>query len=83
MPNNDSYSEIDIPVVLSRNLAVCDIVSGFAGAMPTLSVPCGFSEDRLPIALQLVGKPFNEETLLRIGYTYQQNTDWHTQRPPI
>ncbi|HEY7164476.1 MAG TPA: amidase [Candidatus Binatia bacterium] len=51
--------------------------------LPTLSVPCGFSEDRLPIALQLVGKPFDEATILRVGYTYQQNTDWHNQRPPI
>jgi aspartyl-tRNA(Asn)/glutamyl-tRNA(Gln) amidotransferase subunit A len=51
--------------------------------LPTLSVPCGFSENNLPIALQLVGKPFDELTVLRAGYTYQQNTDWHNQRPPI
>jgi aspartyl-tRNA(Asn)/glutamyl-tRNA(Gln) amidotransferase subunit A len=51
--------------------------------LPTLSVPCGFSENKLPIALQLVGKPFDELTILRAGYTYQQNTEWHKQRPPI
>ena len=51
--------------------------------LPTLSVPCGFSENDLPIALQLVGKPFDELTILRAGYTYQQNTEWHKQRPPI
>jgi aspartyl-tRNA(Asn)/glutamyl-tRNA(Gln) amidotransferase subunit A len=51
--------------------------------LPTLSVPCGFSESKLPIALQLVGKPFDELTVLRAGYTYQQNTPWHEQRPPI
>jgi aspartyl-tRNA(Asn)/glutamyl-tRNA(Gln) amidotransferase subunit A len=51
--------------------------------LPTLSVPCGFSDDNLPIALQLVGKPFDELTVLRAGYTYQQNTAWHEQRPPI
>jgi len=51
--------------------------------LPTLSVPCGFSENKLPIALQLVGKPFDEVTILRAGYTYQQNTEWHNQRPPI
>jgi len=51
--------------------------------LPTLSVPCGFSENNLPIALQLVGKPFDEVTILRAGYTYQQNTEWHKQRPPI
>jgi Asp-tRNA(Asn)/Glu-tRNA(Gln) amidotransferase A subunit family amidase len=51
--------------------------------LPTLSVPCGFSENKLPIALQLVGKPFDEATILRAGYTYQQHTEWHKQRPPI
>jgi aspartyl-tRNA(Asn)/glutamyl-tRNA(Gln) amidotransferase subunit A len=51
--------------------------------LPTLSVPCGFSENKLPIALQLVGKPFGEVTILRAGYTYQQHTEWHVQRPPI
>jgi aspartyl-tRNA(Asn)/glutamyl-tRNA(Gln) amidotransferase subunit A len=51
--------------------------------LPTLSVPCGFSENNLPIALQLIGKPFDELTILRAGYTYQQNTPWHEQRPPI
>jgi aspartyl-tRNA(Asn)/glutamyl-tRNA(Gln) amidotransferase subunit A len=51
--------------------------------LPSLAVPCGFSPDRLPIALQLVGKPFDEATVLRAGYAYQQHTDWHRQRPPI
>ena len=51
--------------------------------LPTLSVPCGFSENRLPIALQLVGKPFDELTVLRAGYTYQQHMKWYEQRPPI
>ncbi len=51
--------------------------------LPTLSVPCGFSENNLPIALQLVGKPFGEMTLLRAGYTYQQHMRWFEKRPPI
>lgn len=51
--------------------------------LPTLSVPCGFSENRLPIALQLVGKPFDEATILRAGYSYQQQMKWHEQRPAI
>jgi aspartyl-tRNA(Asn)/glutamyl-tRNA(Gln) amidotransferase subunit A len=51
--------------------------------LPTLSVPCGFSENRLPIALQLVGKPFDELTILRAGYTYQQHCRWHEQKPPL
>jgi len=51
--------------------------------LPTLSVPCGFSENNLPIALQLVGKPFDETTILRAGYTYQQHMKWYERRPPI
>jgi len=49
---------------------------------PALSVPCGFSQDNLPIGLQLVGSPFAEATLLRVAHQYQQDTDWHHQRPP-
>lgn len=49
---------------------------------PALSVPCGFSGDRLPIGLQLVGRPFEEAVLLRLAERYQQATDWHTLRPP-
>ena len=51
--------------------------------LPTLSVPCGFSENQLPIALQLVGKPFDEISVLRAGYTYQQHMKWYERRPPI
>ncbi len=51
--------------------------------LPTLSVPCGFSENQLPIALQLVGKPFDEPSVLRAGYTYQQHMKWYERRPPI
>jgi aspartyl-tRNA(Asn)/glutamyl-tRNA(Gln) amidotransferase subunit A len=51
--------------------------------LPTLSVPCGFSPNNLPLALQLVGKPFDEVTILRAGYTYQQQTGWHESRPPV
>jgi aspartyl-tRNA(Asn)/glutamyl-tRNA(Gln) amidotransferase subunit A len=51
--------------------------------LPTLSVPCGFSENGLPIALQLVGKPFDETTVLRAGYTYQQSMKWYERRPAI
>jgi len=51
--------------------------------LPTLSVPCGFSENNLPIALQIVGRPFDEVTVLRAGYTYQQQMKWYEKRPAI
>ena len=51
--------------------------------LPSLSVPCGFSEDGLPFSLQLSGRPFEETTVLRAGHAYEQATDWHTRRPPV
>ena len=51
--------------------------------LPTLSVPCGFSESNLPIALQLVGKAFDEAAVLRAGYTYQQHMKWYERRPAL
>jgi aspartyl-tRNA(Asn)/glutamyl-tRNA(Gln) amidotransferase subunit A len=51
--------------------------------LPTLSVPCGFSDNDLPIALQLVGKPFDEPSVLRAGYAYQQHMKWYEKRPQI
>jgi aspartyl-tRNA(Asn)/glutamyl-tRNA(Gln) amidotransferase subunit A len=49
-----------------------------------LSVPCGFTTSpRLPIGLQLLGKPFGEATLLRVAHAYEQSTDWHKARPVL
>jgi aspartyl-tRNA(Asn)/glutamyl-tRNA(Gln) amidotransferase subunit A len=51
--------------------------------LPAISIPCGFSKNKLPVALQLAGKPFDESTVLRAAYAYQQHAGWHEQRPPI
>jgi aspartyl-tRNA(Asn)/glutamyl-tRNA(Gln) amidotransferase subunit A len=51
--------------------------------LPALSVPCGFSSAGLPLAFQLVGRPFDEATVLKVGDAYQKATDWHTRRPPL
>ncbi len=53
-----------------------------AAGVPALSVPCGFTSDGLPIGLQIVGRPFDEATVLRVGWAYEQATDWHARRPP-
>ncbi len=50
---------------------------------PALSIPCGFTSDNLPIALQIVGRPMADGLVMRVGHAYQQATDWHTRRPPI
>src|SRR5437899_7860987 len=51
--------------------------------LPALSVPCGFSEDGRPLALQVVGRPFDEATVLRLGHAYERATDWITRRPAL
>ena len=48
--------------------------------LPTISIPCGFS-DGLPVGLQIIAKPFDEATLVRLGHAYESETDWHLRRP--
>ena len=50
---------------------------------PTISIPCGFSDAGLPMALQLAGRSFEELTVLRAAHAYEQATEWHLRRPPI
>jgi aspartyl-tRNA(Asn)/glutamyl-tRNA(Gln) amidotransferase subunit A len=49
--------------------------------LPALSVPCGFAPDNRPIGLQIVGRPFDESLLVRVGHAFQRATDWHLKRP--
>lgn len=51
--------------------------------LPALAVPCGFDADGLPVGMQLIGKPFDEATLFRVGAAYQALTDFHRKAPPI
>ncbi|MEK6591162.1 MAG: Asp-tRNA(Asn)/Glu-tRNA(Gln) amidotransferase subunit GatA [Nitrospinota bacterium] len=51
--------------------------------VPAMSIPCGFSKKGLPIGLQIIGKHFDEETIIRAAYTFEQNTDYHTRKPKI
>jgi amidase len=54
----------------------------FSGS-PTLSVPCGFSSEGLPIGVQFVGSDLNEAMICRIGYAYETHTEWHKRHPNI
>lgn len=61
------------------------IAANLAGN-PGISVPCGFAESdgvRLPVGLQLLGKPFGEDELLRVAHAYEQSADWHTETAPL
>ena len=51
--------------------------------LPGLSLPCGFDRSGLPIGLQIVGRPFDELTVLQAGYAYEQSTDWHQRRAAV
>ncbi len=50
---------------------------------PAASVPCGLTPEGLPVGLQIVGRPFDEATVLRVADAYQGATNWHTRRPPL
>jgi aspartyl-tRNA(Asn)/glutamyl-tRNA(Gln) amidotransferase subunit A len=50
--------------------------------LPGLALPCG-SSGGLPIGFQLIGKPFDETTVLRAGDAYQRGTDWHLRSPEV
>src|SRR3989475_635979 len=51
--------------------------------LPAISLPCGLSTGKLPIGLQIIGRPFEEEKVLRAAYAYEQATEWHLKRPGL
>jgi aspartyl-tRNA(Asn)/glutamyl-tRNA(Gln) amidotransferase subunit A len=58
-------------------------VSANLAGLPGISVPCGFSSDGLPIGLQLMGRMFDEATMLRVADAYERASEWHARTPPI
>ena len=79
-------SDDPLQMYLSDIFTISCNLAGICG----INVPCGFTNPKLetknpklPIGLQLLGKPFGEETLLRIAHAYEQSTDWHKQKPPL
>ncbi|MFH0762996.1 MAG: Asp-tRNA(Asn)/Glu-tRNA(Gln) amidotransferase subunit GatA [Candidatus Omnitrophota bacterium] len=51
--------------------------------IPAISLPCGFTKEGLPVGLQIMAKPFDEEMLFRVAHTYEQNTEWHKMKPKL
>lgn len=72
--------KVDDP--LTMYLSDIYTISANLAGIPGLSVPCGFS-DGLPVGLQILGKQWDEETILRVGYAYEQSTDWHNEKPKL
>ena len=54
-----------------------------AFGLPTISVPCGFTKDGMPIGLQISGRPWGEAQVLALAHAFEQATDWHTRRPNL
>jgi len=61
---------------------VLTIPCNIAG-LPGISVPCGFSSNGLPIGIQVLGKPFDEETVIHVAHAYEQSTNWGDKRPEV
>jgi aspartyl-tRNA(Asn)/glutamyl-tRNA(Gln) amidotransferase subunit A len=71
-------SDDPLQMYLSDIFTISCNLAGISG----ISVPCGFATNpKLPIGLQLIGKPFGEGTLFRLAHAYEQSTDWHKQKP--
>ncbi|MGH2352686.1 MAG: amidase [Chloroflexota bacterium] len=70
-----------LPADRKRNPAL--VPAGNLAGLPALCLPCGFTPTGLPLAIQLVGRPFEENTLLSLGAWFQGQTDWHRRRPPV
>jgi len=58
-------------------------ISGNLSGIPGISIPCGFTQNGLPIGLQILAPIFGEEKLLQVAYTFEQNTDYHLKKPKL
>jgi aspartyl-tRNA(Asn)/glutamyl-tRNA(Gln) amidotransferase subunit A len=68
---------------LQMYLADIFTISVNLAGVPGISIPCGFTLNNLPVGLQIIGKHFDEETILKIAYAYEQSTDWHKRKPKL
>lgn len=69
---------LEMVVSLTRNTKVTNYLG-----VPAMSVPCGFSANGLPVAFQLIGRPFAEARLFQVAHAYESATDWHRMVPPL
>jgi len=51
--------------------------------IPGISIPCGFTKNNLPVGLQILGRHFDEKTILEISNSYEQATAWHLKYPEV
>ncbi|MDO3412804.1 Asp-tRNA(Asn)/Glu-tRNA(Gln) amidotransferase subunit GatA [Saccharibacillus sp. CPCC 101409] len=73
-------SQTDDPLTMYLN-DILTIPVSLAG-VPAISIPCGFA-DGMPVGLQIIGKPFDEQTVLRVSHAFEQSTDHHKRRPQL
>ena len=67
---------------LQMYLADVFTLSQALAGIPTISIPCGFS-DGLPVGMQIIARAFDEVQMLRVAYAYEQATEWHTRKPAL
>jgi aspartyl-tRNA(Asn)/glutamyl-tRNA(Gln) amidotransferase subunit A len=68
---------------LQMYLADIFTISVNLAGVPGISIPCGFTSGNLPIGMQLIGRHFDEETILKASHAYEQSTEWHRRKPSL
>ena len=74
----DSDSTIDVTRSLTRFTGAFNLTG-----LPAVSIPCGFTGDGLPLGMQIIGRPHDEATVLRVAHAYQGETDWRLRTPTL
>ena len=76
--SGDSAGVMELLARITRNTRPINFLG-----LPSLAVPAGFAGNALPLGFQLIGRPFSEDLLFRVGDAYQGETDWHLQAPTL